>query len=261
MAAELNLPRALAWVIRPSVETIAEAFCEHLDARLQARRTGRQEPLSIALTGGHSARGFYLAMAGKFGAHSDRRWRPEQFLFFWSDERLVPPDHPESNYRMARETLLVPAGIPAEQVHRIETEHPDAAARYASLLGQLLPSGASGAPRFDVLILGLGEDGHTASLFQHTDLWRDDAALVRKVASTPEHPQDRATFTPRLLNAAEEVWFLITGEQKAPAAARLQARQSPPEETPALVVDPARTRIVHFLDGPAARLLPAAMRT
>lgn len=260
MPAEPAPPRTTEWVIRPAPEAVAEAFCAKLAARLAPRIAPHDGPLTVALTGGHSAQAFYTAMASQFAVGSARGWRPEQFLFFWSDERLVPPGHPDSNYRMARETFLDPAGIPAAQIHRVPTEFPDAPARYASLLRRLLPRDQTGTPRFDVLILGLGEDGHTASLFPHTDLWHDDAALVRYAAATADHPQGRATFTPRLLNAAAEVWFLITGEKKAAAAARLQARQSLPEEIPALVVDPVRTRITHFLDGSAARLLPAALR-
>lgn len=258
MAAEPIPHRATEWVIRPTPEAAAEAFCATLGGRL-ARRAAQDGSLTVALTGGHSAQAFYTAMAGQFATRSKPGWRPEQFSFFWSDERLVPPGHPDSNYRMARETFLEPGRIPAAQVHRVPTEFPDAPARYASLLRRLLPPDPNGTPRFDVLILGLGEDGHTASLFPHTDLWHDDDALVRHATATADHAQDRATFTPRLLNAAEEVWFLITGEKKAGAAARLQARQLPPEEIPALVVDPARTRITHFLDAAAARLLPAVL--
>lgn len=256
--AEQSRPRAAGeWVIRPAAVDVAEVFCERMAQRLARRRREARGPLSVALTGGHSAHAFYHAMAARFGPNG---WRGEEFRFFWSDERLVPPEHPDSNYRLALESLLAPAGIAAAQVHRVPTEAPDAPARYAQTLRQLLPPDGNGVPRLDVLILGMGDDGHTASLFPHTDLYCENERLVRGVPGTPEHPHDRATFTPMLINAAEEVWFLLTGEGKADATARLYARDSPPEDIPALVVDPARTRITHFVDAAAARHLPPDLR-
>ncbi|MGH9534680.1 MAG: 6-phosphogluconolactonase [Terriglobales bacterium] len=260
MTAPPHAPVAGEWVIRATAGAASEEFCRRLDTRRDLRQAAGG-PLTLALTGGHSAQVFYAAMAARFLAPSAAEpWRPEAFHFYWSDERLVPPDHPDSNYRLARDTLLAPARIPDSQIHRVPTEAADPPARYADLLRRQLSPGPAGVPRFDVLILGLGEDGHTASLFPHTDLWREDQRLVRHAAATPEHPHDRATFTPLLLNAAAEVWFVITGEAKADAVARLYARNSPPEETPALLVDPARTRVVYFVDGAAAQQLPATSR-
>lgn len=265
MAAQPHSSPPEEWIIRPTPAAAAEEFCAQLAGRLERRRQTGGGPLTVALTGGHSAHTFYPSMAAHFGAHGGAgtagRWRPEEFLFFWSDERLVPPGHPDSNYRLALETLLQPAAIPPSQVHRVPAEAADAPARYAATVRRLVPPGPDGIPRFDVLILGLGEDGHTASLFPHTDLWQDDAALVRRAAATAEHPHDRATFTPRLLNAAAEVWFLLVGESKAAVAARLRARRQPAEEMPALVVEPARTRLLHFLDAAAAGQLSAPARS
>ncbi len=256
--AEQSRPQAAGeWIVRAAAVEVAEVFCERMAQRLARSRQEARGPLSVALTAGHSAYAFYHAMAARFGPDG---WRGEDFRFLWSDERLVPPEHPDSNYRLALESLLAPAGIAAAQVHRVLAEAPDAPARYAETLRQVLPPGRNGIPRVDVLILGMGDDGHTASLFPHTNLYFENERLVRGVPGTPEHPHDRATFTPLLINAAEEVWFLLTGEGKADATARLYARDSPPEDIPALVVDPAQTRIVHFLDAAAARHLPPGVR-
>ncbi|MHB8736159.1 MAG: 6-phosphogluconolactonase, partial [Terriglobales bacterium] len=134
---------------------------------------------------------------------------------------------------------------------------PDAcAAAYLQDVRNHLVQDAAVIPRFPLIILGLGADGHTASLFPHTRLYADNNALIRTADATADHPHPRLTFTPALINAAAEVWFLITGAAKADAVARLHARSGPPAATPALVVDPDQTRITYFCDAPAAANLP-----
>lgn len=239
------------WVVRPTVEAVAEEFCQRLGERLAARRAG-DEPLAIALTGGDSARAFYEGWAKRYTAADAASWDRAACAFYWSDERIVPADDADSNYRLARETLLTPAEIPAALAHRVPTEEAQPAERYAATVRRQVRAGADGIPRFAILILGLGEDGHTASLFPGTDVYADDAALVRRAAGTAAHPHDRVTFTPALINAAREVWFVISGAAKAQAVRALRERRKSVREVPSLVADPAKTSVTYFADVTAA---------
>ncbi len=262
----------MRWIVRDQTSELAEAFCDSISDRLRTngpipedgstRTPTNHQPLQIALTGGASARVFYSAMARRFanayqsGPDSALTWwQPEYFSFYWSDERLVPPQDPDSNYRLAYETLFEPAHIGAEHTHRIRTEASDPASDYVELLKSRLPL-ENAVPSFPILILGLGEDAHTGSLFPGTNIYEADDQLVRKVHGTNDHPHDRISFTPKLMNAANEVWFVITGEQKAEAVEKLYQRKLTPKEAPCLAVDPQRTKVTCFVDGPAAARLP-----
>ena len=145
---------------------------------------------------------------------------------FWGDERCVPPDHAQSNYRMARETLLSHVSIPDPQIHRILGELPpdDAAAAYRATLRTVLGPDL----RFDLILLGMGADGHTASLFPGSAaLDVDDEATVAAYAPDQEIPW-RVTLTFPVLNRARAVFFLVTGKDKAATLARIQAGESLP---------------------------------
>jgi 6-phosphogluconolactonase len=171
----------------------------------------------VALAGGGTPRDLYQALAAPPWRERTRwdRWR-----VFFGDERACPPDDPRSNYRLVRDTLLDQVPIRAELVHRIEAERDDldsAAAEYSTLLARTCPpSGPSPAPRLDCVLLGLGENGHTASLFPG-----DPALEVRDrwaVQSRADYaPYDRITLTFPVLNAAAHVAFLVTGGTKGEA--------------------------------------------
>ena len=244
-------PPTPVWIVRDTSTELAAEFCRLLAQRVVAA----PRPFTLALTGGHSAADFYRALAQRI-LHHDAVLTATALAYFWSDERLVPLDHPDSNYQLARQALLDPAAVPDALRHPAPTHLPpeDCAVAYRQDLRNHLGPDAAFLPRFPLVILGLGADGHTASLFPRTRLYADDAALVRTAAATRDHPHARLTFTPALINAAAEVWFLITGAAKAEAVARLHARSGPPTATPALVVDPAQTRITYFCDAPAAAL-------
>lgn len=254
----------LNWIVRPSVQELGEEFCRRLLSTLSARRhaasardllTGEetlQARLAVALTGGSSARAFYQALAGQGSA-----WAPDSIDFFWSDERMVAAGDADSNFLLARQSLLDPCAVPEHRIHRVPTELPGeaCAAAYVEQIRRQVPENSGGIPSFPLILLGLGSDGHTASLFPHTDLYAEDERLVRPAAGTAEHPHARMTFTPRLINSAEQVWFLITGAAKAEAVQRLFERSVEPEQTPALVVRPELTHITYFVDEGAARLI------
>jgi 6-phosphogluconolactonase len=173
---------------------------------------------------------------------------------YFGDERACPPEDPESNYRLARESLLDRVPIQPSLVYRMEGEAPDldaAASDYSSLLRSSRLPGPGGAPRLDCVLLGLGADGHTASLFPGTPaLEVADSWCTRGVA--PAAPVDRLTLTLPVLNAAAAVAFCVTGAGKAEALQRVATG-----EGPAARVTPAQGKLLWFLDQAAAGNLSA----
>ncbi|MGH9467336.1 MAG: 6-phosphogluconolactonase, partial [Terriglobales bacterium] len=225
------------WVTRAALRDLTEVFCQRL------QQMGKQPgALSVALTGGRSAGAFYDAWAAQ---GVDTRWR-----FFWSDERMVPAEDPDSNVKLGWDRLLGPGMVAAERVHAPHTglEADACAADYAQSIRTELGMERGGTPVFPLVILGMGADGHTGSLFPGRDPFADQDRLVRAVEPTTAHPHARITFTPRLINAAQEVWFLVTGAAKAWAVEQLAQRTAPVEQFPALAVDPSLVKITVFAD-------------
>ncbi len=182
----------------------------------------------LVLAGGHTPRGPYARLASAPEAGSVP-W--ENVRLFWGDERFVPPDHPASNYRMARETLLEEVHPPARNVFPMPTEAPDAeeaARRYERTLRGLFPDSAF--PVFDLVLLGLGADGHTASLFpggpecEERFRWCVASLAPPKAGRDPpgSAPRERITLTLPVLNAARCVAFLVSGEDKRGALRALR---------------------------------------
>src|SRR3989475_7380393 len=188
-------------------------------------------------------------------------WSRVQVL--WGDERCVPPDHAASNYRMAREALIDHVPIPAANVHRIrgEDDPAEAATVYERVIRDVLrtpqgpPRDTPGA-RIDLVLLGLGDDGHTASLFPGAIEIPDGEPWV----AARYHVAGalwRVTLTPVLINAAAEVMFLVSGEAKAAIVRRVLEGPRRPEELPAQLIAPAGGRLLWLLDAAAARDLEA----
>lgn len=200
---------------------------------------------AIALAGGHTPARTYSLWAGDFPLP----W--PQTHFFWGDERYVPPDDPHSNFRIFREALLDRVPVPAENVHPMPTCLPqpeDAAFAYEHTLRQFF---ASGPPAFDLILLGLGDEGHTASLFPGSPALMEKDRWVVAV-DVPAKPHRRLTLTFPVLNCAHQVFFLASGAEKREVIASL-ARE--PElaarRYPAARVQP-QGRVVWFLDRAAA---------
>jgi 6-phosphogluconolactonase len=174
------------------------------------REQGR---FSVALSGGNTPRAVYSLLAEKYA--NSVSW--EQVFVFFGDERHVPPDHPDSNFRMANESLLSRVPIPAKNIHRIQAElaAPMAADQYQATLREFFSLQESQLPQFDLVMLGMGEDGHTASLFPGTAALEETSRTV--VANHVEKLQtDRVTLTFPVLNSARKVLIIIAGENKAP---------------------------------------------
>lgn len=234
-----------------SVDDLARAgAAEFLECARDAEQArGR---FVVALSGGSTPRRLYKFLARE----PFRRQIPWASVeFFWGDERTVPPDHPdlESNFRMAKEVLLAPLGISPERIHRIEAERPDrdAAARaYETELARVLGE----PPRLDLILLGLGADGHTASIFPQTLAVRE---RVRWVVAhhVPALGADRITLTPPIINRAACVVFLVAGAEKATAVARVLHGPREPDLLPAQLIAPEHGRLLWLLEREAARLL------
>ena len=212
-------------------------------AALDARGT-----LSLALAGGSTPRALYAHM---------RTWALpwHQVELCFGDERCVPPDHPESNARMVRETLITPAAIPEAQLHRMRGELPpeEGARDYEHTLRGLFGQGLH-VPRFDIVLLGLGADGHTASLFPQTAALGEQRAWVAPT-HVAQRVSDRLTLTYPVLNAARLVLFLVTGADKARALCEVLEGEQSRERIPARGIQPSSGELHFFVDRAAAQKL------
>lgn len=236
-----------------AAEALAEAAAEEVVGRLGAavERAGRAR---MVTSGGSTPRPLYRLLASPdFRERLD--WRRVEL--FQGDERCVPPDHPESNFGQLTETLL--AGVAPAAVHRIEGERD--AAEAAALYDRVVRGAAGDPPRFDLALLGIGPDGHTASLFPDTprELARDGGGDRLAVATrSPEPPHPRVSLTLLALGGVERVVFMVAGERKAHAVARVLGRPAggaEGEPPPAARVRPAGSTL-WLLDRAAASRLP-----
>ncbi len=204
-------------------------------------------PVRVALSGGETPRAMFAKLAAPPFA-TTIPWA--RVHFFWGDERFVPPDHPASNYRMARETLFAHIKIPPANLHPMptDTSAADAAARYEALLQHWYGAAEFDPTRalFDVVFLGLGEDGHTASLLPGQDVLRERRRWVAVVAKG--RPETRLTLTYPALESARDVAFLVAGAAKA---AMVRAVREGTIDVPAARLKPLGP-ITWFLDTAAA---------
>lgn len=229
----------------PNAPAAARAAAEHMAGRIRGD-IARQGRCRLALAGGSTPRPVYERLAAP---DLTRRIDWARTEIFWGDERSVPLDHPDSNYRMAEDALLKHLPVPPAGIHRIRSELPalEAAEDYERVLGDL---------PLDLVLLGMGDDGHTASLFPG----RPEAAEgSRRVvaAEAPAPPHVRVTLTLRALAEAGAVCFIVTGRSKAARVAEVFceiAAGSP--RLPAARVRPGSGELDWFLDADAARNLP-----
>lgn len=236
-------------------ESLSLVTAEGLAALIQEAVT-RRGRCSFVLTGGRTPRRTYELLAERFG--ESLPWA--QVDLFWGDERYVPHDHPQSNFRLARLALLDRVRVPAENIHPMPTHQADphnAAEEYEQSLRDYF---GSAAPRLDVLLLGMAANGHVASLFPHAAALRERARWVIAV-EVPADPPQRITMTFPLINQATHVAFLVAGPTKAEAVGRALRRGSRVEEVPAAGVAPKSGSVTWWLDASAAALLGPAERS
>jgi 6-phosphogluconolactonase len=258
-------------------DELARAGAKEVLDRLVAADHGNR-PFRIALSGGRTPRGLYEALAEAHGRDA-RRIPWSRAEFFWGDERHVPPDHPDSNYRMAREALLSRVPVPPEHIHRIPAEvksAEEAASTYEHTVRAAFgldakdgPAAADGGdhapgpptaawPRFDLILLGLGPDGHVASLFPGSDALLEKRRLVAAPWVERLHAH-RITLTLPVLNAAACVLFLVSGGDKAETLRGVLEAPTGTASYPAQLVRPAEGSVVWLVDrDAAARLIPGA---
>lgn len=229
------------------IRAAAHEFTELARAAIAAR--GR---FSVALAGGSTPRGLYALLATPEFATAIN-WAGVHV--FWGDERCVPPDHADSNYRMARETLLDAVPLPPANVHRMqgEREPVQAAADYERELCAFFDSESVGPgcqSRFDLALLGMGADGHTASLFPHSAALKDDGRLV---AANYVDSLDawRITLTVRAINAAAKVMILVAGVDKAERLRSVLDGPHRPYEQPVQFIQPTDGTLRWFVDNAA----------
>jgi 6-phosphogluconolactonase len=247
----------------PTIRVFADAEAVSRAAADEFVRAARESiaargRFTVALSGGSTPKRLYQLLA-------DPPFRDQvdwgKIDFFWGDERSVPPDHNDSNYHTAQEAMLRRLPVQAGHVHRMEAERTDrdAAARdYEAILSRVFNVKSGGEPpAFDLILLGMGPDGHTASLFPHTTALAEKSRWV-VVNYVPKFATDRVTFTASVLNKAREVLFLIAGTDKADPLH--QVLEGPPNSDlyPSQLVKPASGQLVFFLDRAAAAKLAAA---
>ncbi len=223
--------------------------------RLVDRAGSKAKPFTIALSGGTTPRRLHVLMAGDPAVRTRLPWN--DMHFFWGDERHVPPDDPQSNYRMAWETLLSLAPIPAKNIHRVISEEPDAfqaAEKYEQELKAFFELEAGQMPRFDCILLGMGDDGHTASLFPETEVLSETKRIVAAywVEKLKTH---RITMTVPVLNRADLIVFLVSGAEKAKALKAVLQGDYRPEQFPAQLIRPDQGRLLWIVDQAAASCL------
>ena len=211
-----------------------------------------KKPLSVAVSGGSTPKLLFELLANP-GFQGHLRWSNLQL--FQVDERCVPPDDAQSNYRMIRQALLEAVPLPAENFHRMVAENPDreqAARQYQEELARVMRPAPGDLPRFDLVLLGMGPDGHTASLFPGSPALQEHAAWVAPnfAAALNSH---RLTLTLPVLNAAAHVIFLVAGADKAETLR--QVFEGPSGHFPAQLIQPTNGRLSWFLDESASHLL------
>ena len=210
---------------------------------------------SVCLTGGGTAAGVYRAIAAAEVAGPSVGW--QRFHFFWGDERDVPPDHPDSNYRMAMSALLAHVPVNPAKIHRMEADGGDASAaalKYDALLRRTVFEPRHADPAFDLMLLGLGDDAHIASLFPGSALLTSaPAPLVAGVPPGGKPKVARITLTPPAILAARRILMIVSGASKAEAVHAALDLPEEPSRWPVQILRLADDRVEYLIDSAAAQ--------
>ena len=246
----------IKYYVEPDAAALARRAAHHFVEMVSetAEANGR---VRIAISGGSTPKAAFQLLADPALPFRTRMsW--EDLEIFWVDERTVPPDHPDSNYRMTKEALLSHVALQPQQVHRMQGElAPEvAAALYESELRNIFRLEGAECPRFDLVSLGMGPDGHCASLFPHTAALHEMGRLVT-ANEVPQLNTWRITLTWPVINHARSVFFLIAGADKAARVHEVFTGPRDPERLPSQLIWPSSGILTLFLDKDAAALLPA----
>jgi 6-phosphogluconolactonase len=235
--------------VLPDIDALSHAVLQEIIANLKDAIAKRGR-FCIALSGGHTPAKLYSMWASTDRYRNETPWNLVHI--FWGDERYVGADDPLSNYRMTRETLLSHVPIPAANVHPVPTQllTPEKAAE--AYEAELKKYFGSALPAFDVTLLGIGPEGHTASLFPNSPALEEKTRWVLPVVA-PATPPNRLTFTPVVLNQSKSTYFLAAGKDKRAILDAIRAEPDDrPSEYPAARIRPVDGRVIWFLDQAAA---------
>ncbi len=239
--------------IYSDIDTLSQEAARYV-VRVASESITTHGRFTLALAGGSTPKKLYGLLASE--PYRDQiNWALTEI--FWSDERCVPPDSEDSNYHLAQEVLLSKVPISAAQIHRMPADaddHDQASLTYIQEIQRVF--GTNGIPSFDLLQLGMGPEGHTASLFPHQASLHEQTRLIMPV-TVPKPPPPRLTFTPLLLNAATHILFLVTGQDKADALQAVLEGEYNPDEYPAQIIRPTQGEVTWMLDPAAASKLRA----
>ena len=253
---EMHRKLHIKYYVEPDPAALARRAAQYFSEMVN-EAVADQNWASIAISGGSTPKAAFQLLADSSQSWRDRTpW--DKLNLYWVDERTVPPDHPDSNFRMTREALLDHVPMNWEQVHRMEGElDPEiAAARYEAELRNGFRLEGAESPRFDLISLGMGPDGHTASLFPHTDAIHEMSRLVT-ANNVPQLDTRRITLTWPVINHARSVFFLIAGADKADRVREVFMGPHDPERLPSQLIWPSSGILTLFLDMAAAIHLPA----
>jgi 6-phosphogluconolactonase len=246
----------IEYFVEPDAAALARRAAQHF-VEVAAQAAAARGRARIAISGGSTPKVAFALLAD--AAQPFRAAMPwEKLDLFWVDERCVPPGDPDSNYRMTREAMLDHVPLAPAQIHRMEGElEPEvAASRYESELRTSFRLEGAEWPRFDLILLGMGPDGHTASLFPHTAALEEMSRLV--VANHVQNKDAwRITLTRPVINSGSSVFFLIAGADKAQILHDVLLGPRDPERLPSQLIAPEGGILTLLLDKAAASLLPA----
>ena len=243
-------------LVFPDLSTLSQAAARRFDILANQAVKERGQFLA-ALSGGGTPEALYRLLAQDL--YSQKTWWAQTHLY-WGDERCVVPDDLESSYGQLKRLLLGSVRVPEAQVHRVhgEWDPAEAAADYSHQLAEAAAPGQA-YPSFDLVLLGMGTDGHTASLFPGSDPQAAGTALA-VTGNYQDRPARRVTLTPRVFNAANHVFFLAVGANKADALLKVITGPADPLNLPAQRIQPTPGQVTWLLDEAAAHLLPEPIK-
>jgi 6-phosphogluconolactonase len=235
----------------PDLEALSFKAAE-IFVDLSKRYIASKGQFFVAVSGGSTPIGLYTLLGSDMYSHQID-WR--RLHFFWVDERFVPPSHKDSNYRLLNDFLLSKISIPQENLHPVKTDLPSAqiaASNYEEEIKNSFRLAEGSLPAFDLILLGIGEDGHTASLFPHNEVLKETRHLVVSAIDS-KHVHHRISLTLPVINAAETVIFLVSGKNKADVAKKVLIEKD--HSLPASLVNPEKGNLIFLIDKAAALYL------
>ena len=240
----MSTPESDEIVVVPDAATLAQTAADYF-VEAAARNIAQTGRCTVALSGGSTPKAMFALLASSpYREKID--WK--NIYFFWGDERCVPPDHADSNYRMTHEMLLSKVSVLPENIFRVlgEKEPAVAASDYAAKIRAFFPD--ENLPKFDLVFLGMGADGHTASLFPFTAALHAEANKIAVENYVEKLNAHRVTLTAGIINNAKEIVFLIGGADKAAALKEVLQGDFQPELYPSQLIQPEAGKIVWLLD-------------